>query len=544
MHEMRAMNCRLGWKVTIHQAGDGGGKPLISVFDAAQRGRSRVLAWRRELIGQGASEAWQAELPKACIGEGEIAIGYAEAIAEACAAGNAETESPAAQRSWLSRRSLRFALHRRRHPVALHHVFRWADATALLFAAITAWISLLIVSVQHVTWVSRLPTGGHWLMAVHGEWSNRTRHVLELLKDGSPPLAILILGRPHISLALLRDLWAHKLGGHTLPEMLRPWSVSTVVSTFFRCARTAIEGIRLTKDAPYLPGFREQVAMFWRAFLGEASAAWWHKQKVDPCRIVYGHTGNADTTLLELAQQAAGHSTTHIVHGISAGLNFTGRSSVAVFRCGHDTHWHSRLGGYGDCIFDSSTFSERAIPAEATGLLLLTSLAHPMYPGYRAFGLDEEKRALRLVAQAAKDVPDVQGLMWKPHPAIASLSVTEQQELAELATSLGFLRIPAESDWRRAASSARWIVTTASTAVVELIASGHLPTMIASDWVDSDSALARYPCTARTAAELVDDYRHKQNPDKLMELRRVAWMSIQPASNICIENSLRRNSSG
>src|SRR5690606_10008897 len=141
----------------------------------------------------------------------------------------------------------------------------------------------------------------------------------------------------------------------------------------------------------------------------------------------------ADTTLLELAQQATGQQTWHVVHGVSAGLNFTGRSSVAVFTCAHDARWHERLQGYGRCMHLPVPLP--APVAGASGLLLLTSYAHRMNMECRLSGTRAEEAVLQGVSGAAARLGEAT-LQWRPHPALAALDRTDQEALRWVAGRL------------------------------------------------------------------------------------------------------------
>lgn len=496
--------------------------------EAAALGRARALAWYQELVGDQTAEAWRMELSKCCMGEAEIAIGYAQYLAEQVVVRGGDTS---VQAPCLSRRATRQALRGRGLHVAFTGAYRMLDRVSILAASGIAWFSLLASALRHVPVAAPRSSGSGWILAVHGEWSNRTRHVLGTIIDRTPPESILVLGRPRNSLTSLRALWSARLGGQNLPPLRRPWSLGSVLASIpfaFRMTRTLLG---LVDKAPYLPSFRERIAMLWRTFLGGACAAWAARQRDPAVTIVYGHTGTADTTLLELAQQKAGHTTVHAVHGISSGINFTGCSNVAAFRCGHDAAWHDHLGGYGACVVDAAPRPPVHEPGDGSGVLLLTNLAHPMHPGYRMGGVDEEAAALRLVALASAKIAPPGPRVWKPHPAFSLIPPKEQVALREEAERLGYELLPPESDWRQHPRRFRWIVTTASTTVIELLLDGHLPLMIASDWVDTASVLARYPATARDSSELAELMERSLDGSSRTSMFDIAWSAIRPASS-------------
>ena len=446
---------------------------------ARRRGAARLERWRLSLADPLSPAAL--ELAKAGLGEGEIACGLAEGAA------------PVRGLGWV----LRF----------------W------LLAGL-AWASVL-AALLRFPGRGGLPAGRRWV-ALHAEVSNRTRPLLEAMRVGEPADGLLVLGFPRHPLPKLRRAWAPWLGSGALP-LVRPVSlVAFLVST--RQAWRALAGAsRLAASCPVTPRARDLMAMLARLVLGEASAQWWAKHGGGDL-VTFGHTGTADTTLLELAQQAKGAGTVHVVHGVSAGRNFLGRSNVAILRCGHDADWHARLGGYGRCEW---------LPARPPawkrgngGLLLLSSFAHPMYLGYRLHGIAEESALLRAVAEAAGLAGIDAPMTWLPHPASSLLAASEREALRALAASLGFLDAPSGQGFRELAAQSRWVVSSESTVVIELMADGQLPVMWPSPWGEPEAALGSYPSRALSAAELA---RELLGDDASREagLAR-AWDALRP----------------
>lgn len=515
-----------GWQTMLWRgAGEVPAGPKLG--EVVARGRSALLAWRQQLHDSGAHAAWCAEFPKSGLGEGELCLGYAELAAAACAQPDVNEWHWDVPPEWHSSRSVRRALRQKGMPVlGSRFVDAWLDISCFSVAAILAWLSLLVDAVRHARTSRALPAQG-WLLAVHGEWSNRTRHVLLEAVGARPPAAVLVVGRPHIYLRRLQNVWRSALGTSTLPAMIRPWSLVDVMAAVPQMACIAVEAIRIGVQAPYLPPFRERVAMLYRAYMGMASKRWWQRQSHAPGVVVYGHTGNADTTLLELAQQRDDQRTWHVVHGISSGLNFTGRSSVAVFRCQHDAKWHERLGGYGRCMHLPAPVP---VPvAGFSGLLLLTNYAHPMNVEYRLSGTQAEESVLHAVANAAAQLGDGNHvLQWRPHPVMATLAQGAQDVLRKTAHKLGFRELPPQQDWLEAARQARWVVTTASTVAIQLLEAGVVPVVLIPDWIDAGCALANHPLALRGWARLPEVLASLDNAEHRNELFAAAWQAIGP----------------
>jgi hypothetical protein len=313
-----------------------------------------------------------------------------------------------------------------------------------------------------------------------------------------------------------------------LPALVRPWSLGSVLLSLPSACGAIIEAMRIAVRAPYLPAFRERIGMMYRIHMGLASARWWRRQRPRPQRIVYGHTGNADSTLLEIAQRSSGQQTWHVVHGVSAGLNFTGRSSVAVFACEHDARWHERLEGYGRCLHFPAPMP--APVSGGSGLLLLTNYAHPMNLECRVSGTSAEEAVLRAVSAAAAQLGVAEGgLHWRPHPALAALDRTDQDALRWVAGRAGFRELPSSVDWLEHARNARWVVTTASTVAIQLLEAGVVSVVLIPHWLDPDCALARQPLALRDMALLPQVLAGMgQAATDRGEALAAAWQAIGP----------------
>lgn len=442
-------------------------------------GAARIERWRTSLSDPFSPEAL--EYSKAAIGLGDIACGQAPADARPPGHG-----AVAAAGFWLSA----------------------ALAWAVLAGGLVLWRG------------PRHALEGRRGVALHAELSNRTRHVLESLPEEQRPDFVLVLGVPRGSLGPLRSLWRPYLCD---TPTVRPCSVGALMRSLPQ-ARSALRNAReLDRTCPARPRWRERLALLARILLGEASARWWRRYGCK-AHITYGHTGTADTTRLELAQQSAGCVTVHAVHGISHGRNFIGRSNVAILRCGHDAAWHARLGGYGRC--ESVPADKPAWRRGASGLLLLSSLAHPMYLGWRLHGTTEELALLEAAANAANAAGVAGVRWWLPHPALGLLPPAQQLAVREQASRLGFSAPPQGMHFTELARGVRWIVSSESTVVVELLADGQLPVVWHSPWSDPDSALANYAPRARDAAGL--EARLRASDDERSMAFDAAWQAIAP----------------
>jgi hypothetical protein len=352
--------------------------------------------------------------------------------------------------------------------------------------------------------------------AMYGEVANRTRHLIAALAAEAPDVPILLLGRPQLDRAALRARLAE--AGVRGP-LVRPFDVTSALAALPAIARRLGEGARAVRAADWRPAARDLAAICFRVALGETHARWAAAHvPAGPRTVVFGHTGVADSHLLERALQARGARTVHWVHGVSLGLNFLGGSDLAVFQCGSDARWHRALGGYGRC---------ESLPAPAPtpamggqGWLLLTNLVHPMNPDFRRHGVAAEAALLAAVAAAAGQARKV----WKPHPILASLDVAVRADIEARAAALGFERWPEGQPLDQARDFAV-VVSTPSTVALDVLRLGVLPVLYAGPGLDPDSAIAQLPLTADSADGLRICLDNCRDPAAAFAL---AWSRIAP----------------
>jgi hypothetical protein len=211
------------------------------------------------------------------------------------------------------------------------------------------------------------------------------------------------------------------------------------------------------------------------------------------------------------------------VHGVSAGLNFVGRSTLALFRCAHDAAWHARLGGYGACR--SVAAARPDLRPQSGAVRVLTNLAHPMNVGWRAAGVAAEVEALQAVADALDAAGDAAPRLWQPHPAVAGLPPAHRAALDAAAEKRGFLRAGPG-----AGEAPQRLICTPSTVALDLLAAGHLPVVLATQPLDPASALAHWPLLATDAATLTSACRRLDDAAATAAAWASAWERIGPAA--------------
>ena len=243
---------------------------------------------------------------------------------------------------------------------------------------------------------------------------------------------------------------------------------------------------------------------------------------------MYGHTGLADTTLLEQAQQQRGTQTFHAVHGISAGLNFTGRSSVALFRCAHDARWHEQLGGYGSCR--SHVEDCPAHVRGVSGLLFLSNHLHPMNPWFRAFGAASDLRALSIIAETADELGVARSeVVWKPHPVFSTLPAGDQETVLEQIQRWGFTQWCEGSPLGECVRF-QYVVCTRSTVALDVLKLGVLPIILDTTQEDMHDVMSNFPYQTDTAAGLICAARMLMADANAGQAFALLWEKVGPAT--------------
>jgi hypothetical protein len=397
-------------------------------------------------------------------------------------------------------------------------------------AAVGALMALVRTILGTLPDPARLPVGARRIAALHGEIANRTIHLIAALAAEAPATPILLLGRPKGSLAQVRVAFRER--GLAEPLLVRPWSLTAALAALPDVVRDLARGAPILEAVSPPLALREQTAIAFRMALGAVSERWARSAGEGVEAAVFGHTGLADTSLLERGLQACGARTVHWVHGVTQGWNFTGRSDLALFQCESDARWHAALGGYG---------AVRALPAVrpapiagGQGWLLLSNLAHPMNPSFQAHGVRAEIDLLRAVAEAASEAGAA--VTWKPHPVLYDLAPAVRDPVMHEARRLGLV------EWDRAdrslAGAARFatVISTPSTAALDVLRLGGLPIIFGLGDTDPAAAVAKFPIHATDARGLVEAASRLSDPAARSAAFESAWRAIGPGRTPRLED--------
>ncbi len=406
-------------------------------------------------------------------------------------------------------------------------------ATDLLHFALALSMAMVMLLMLLLRFTNRsvgtnVGATGQTLLAVHGEWSNRTRHLVSRIHKDLQPDAIIVLGRPKAPMADVARRWQQELPS-VLPPLLVPHSWLAFLRVTPAFPGLLARGFSYLRNAPLRPPLREHAALTFRVILGSVQQQWWRLHGGQGAEVLFGHTGLGDTTQLELQMQRQNCSTTHVIHGICTGPNFVGFSNRAIFQCGADADQYSALSHYGYC--EAPQAKQPKWSRGSQGVLLLTNLAHPMNPGYQQHGIVDELAVMDMAVDLVKRLgADVQSMYWRPHPLMSTLRPAEQQILRDRAVALGLKEVYAAQDWLALATRMRWVFTTPSSVLVELLRHGCLPLLLDPQDSVHDGVASLLPLRCKKANEDCKRSLDKMDSDyDFQALQVAAWNAVRPA---------------
>lgn len=457
------------------------------VFPATpERDRTRFLSGLPKASSVAAALAprvpdpgWRLELTKAALREGFVVLlpGGQGPRARLAALTAEPREDPTELQALRRRFAARFALS--------------------TVVALGVWIDSLLSAPQGPP--VRLPEDA-LLIAVHGEVTNRTRHVLRMAAGSGRPVVALILGRPCADLSEIRAQFAEQ--GLEDAVLLRPLDLSAGLRSLPRALRRAQAGMASMLRTGFAPTWEDEIGILYRILLGETHASWWKALERRGGIVYYGYTGTADVDALERAQQEDGVFTVHCVHGVCDGRNFTGHSSLAVFQCAHDAQVNAGFGTYG---LTASLPVRRPRPwiRGAGDWLILTNFVHPTNPFAGQGAEAYEREVIEAVAWAADQLGwPPSRVTWRPHPAFWRMPRSMTAPLLARAEKLG-LRVSRAGEPMPDLRDASVVISVASTTVLDALQVGVLPIIYAPQPLSPDVLYAVLPGLARTRAELV-----------------------------------------
>lgn len=370
------------------------------------------------------------------------------------------------------------------------------------------------------------------VFSLHGEDTTRTRHLRKALAEYDASIKpILLLGRPSSSVCEAARMLDPN-GTISGARYIRPLDVASAIRALPCTLRLLVRGVSESRRYRGIVGLRDRVAIAFRIALGTVHARWWSALPSSPAikDALFAHTGNADTSLLELAMQARGIRTIHLVHGTNIGWAFAGLSDIALFQCGADARLGASLPAYGRCVH-----LPLAQPAASQGngdWALLTSYTHLQHPAFAELGSAPDRDVIEWVRAAAQELgQDPARVFWRPHPQIDSVPAIHRERLETAIAQAGFTRWPREQPYETLGDFSV-VVTTPSTALTDGLRLGQ-PVIVASlTAIQRDLMYAHYPLLAEDAGALRRLLSQLGSPDSRTSAFDAAWAAIEPGARL------------
>lgn len=370
------------------------------------------------------------------------------------------------------------------------------------------------------------------IVALHGEDSSRVRHLRSALVQYRKTLRrrttpVILLGRPRASLARTkRALDPHGQLGEF--SCLRPLSFAAWLRALPEAFRTLARGYRaIWRSSIRLPA-RDLAAIAYRCVQGCVHASWWDMSRFRGGTVLFGHTGTADTSLLEQQIQQSGGLTAHLAHGTNLGAPFAGLSDVLVCTSRHDVALARSFPGYGEAIALDRNKPD-LVPGGDPRWVLLTSYTHPMNEAYAAFGAQPDMTVVAMVLTAAQRLGQIPAdIVWRPHPMLEKCTPRHVRELLDCVEAAGFSRWP-EAAPLGDLEQYRRIITTPSTMLTETLCMGKLPVLAVAAPLQADLVYADHTLVAYDGFELGDALAAQDDPARAEALFDFAWDHIRPS---------------
>lgn len=392
---------------------------------------------------------------------------------------------------------------------------------------------------------------GGTVIALHAEDTTRTRHLrgalAKHLDDHNQRQLLLLLGRPSAGVkAALRALDPKGQLGEI--DVRRPMNVRALLRTIPQTIARLANGVSATGAVPFPIPMRERIAMAYRMIQGTAQAQWWQSAvgpsavgpsaaSQSPATALFGHTGTADTSILELAMQSCGAQTIHVVHGTNVGWPFAGLSDAAIFQTSADAQLGATLPAYQRCTYIPATCPPlRAGLGSGDGRwAVLTSYTHLSHPAYHQNGADADIALIQMAAQAAARMGQPpEKILWRPHPHIEVVATAERARLLAAVKAAGFTRWPDSLPYD-ALGSFSAVMTSPSTVLTDALRVGQPAIVVSLTPLQDDLIYNRPNLLVRDLDGLLSALQGIADPAGASDRLRMAWDAIEPGGPLTIE---------
>lgn len=515
------------WQVTLARKLPKDAELIPVDLDAAECDASDLIS---AISSDVTDSIWQLELSGYAYMEARLDILAARTLADSVEATTKNALAVALEPVMRPRTALCVAKRFLRQPNS-----RWRSILLQVTALPLAMCTLIVIVLRYGGSAPRdlIASKGRPLLALHAENASRTRHLTQIAAQAAPDRhSVLLLGRPrHNLLSGMKALDPAGRLQHLDP--VRPLDITGVLRSVLRGPRHMVRGLQAIAESGLDLPLRAHMAMLYRFAQGEAHADWWRRHarlQASPAQALFGHTGTADTTLLECEMQRSGTRTVHVCHGTNLGWPFAALSDLGLFQSRHDARLAASLPGYGQTLALASPRPK--IRSGDNSWALLTSYTHPLNPAYTHEGAGADIRVINWLAQAARvrgQSPDQ--IFWRPHPMIANVRTSESQRLEAAIAEAGFARWPDDLDYAELGRFGA-MVTTPSTALTDGLKLGAVPVLAVAAPLQSDLVYASHPLIAvdlETLLQALSTLRGQK--DRILAFER-AWEAIGPSSDM------------
>ena len=524
MSELRAT--KIGNRISLKS------EPAIDLCDTVKLDtRKSLFASANAIAGSSTAKIedplWRLEIAKLISTDGFTVIGQARQVVDTL------TSQPVVQFSdVVDAQRVRFAASQLLNREGIRtREWQWLRAFAAFrylascFIAYIIWIYTVFLNCFGDKFSARDDHGV--LLAVHDEISNRTRHVLSASVAKSCQ-GIILLGRPKHSLKKLAKEIASEFDLSNVP-LVRPFDLMSAFSSVGRLARQFRSGAGMSAVTGYKMAWRDEVSMLYRMCLGAAAAEWWRHVQGQPRMVIFGHTGLADTSMLEIAMQAAGSKTIHWAHGLSGGWNYAGHSDLGLFTCGHDADVHAKLPAYCEVEYLHRTMPVYR-PGNGKKWLLLTNYAHLTNPFFGHGALAMEAGIVRMAADATRRVGNTtDNLEWRPHPVFWQLPQDARDTVLADVEAAG-CKLPDPSSPMPDFEEFSIIMCTPSTAALDVLVSGRLPVIVSGHELAPETAYSVFVLAATDVDQLVQAVLRQSEQAEAAEIFKQTWHKVRPGA--------------
>lgn len=362
--------------------------------------------------------------------------------------------------------------------------------------------------------------------AFHSDKSNRSMHLRNIVYNSDPhAFKIIVLGRfsRHSLESLKSDFDQFSI--------LIPFDLGSVFVAIPDIVVLYKKGFVYCLNAFAFCSIRNISAVIFRVSLGAVSSRWWLKSQINDCsRVVFGISGTADTSLQESAIQSLGAKTIHAMHGQSVGSNFLAYSDLAICRSKYDMNYYKKLNCYKYVSYIKK--DKPKVIRGQSGVIIFSNLAHPLNADYIRNGLNAELSFISSILRLCINLNcQSERIVWKPHPTFTQLCLNDQNAIINFASN-NSIQLLFEGDAIEYASKFKWVFSTPSTIVIDLLLSGILSFVLDPLRTSLETSMSPFVVVNSSEAHLYELVQRCSYFDKYSQRFDDIWDLVGPGASV------------